>query len=509
MRASSFVIRLVLLVALSDNRTSAFVPRSSCATARAVTTPAPGRKALSFAFDPRLRIPQRVVHTATVVSMTAPAQRIAHRVVDTAAAITKRLADATVAIAVPTLAAILVFSVAWFGLKRVFNKEFGGLLKDLNEFIELFDEKQSSSKSGLYSDLYDSTQQPQQEKSRWDRFSSTKQSAGPAKNVGIPAKKYITITNINDRYSSYEYSMNAATESKAKAAAIGQRTNLERAFTKATSLDYTEKEMSSLNDAQTTFQTKGLKLLSQIRELQLELTRDTLTEKSGSTKNSDKDKKSRWHKFWIALTDDKDSTTETKETRTAKLADAQQELLLAEMEFVSRVISIAGPSTKRGESLKAVLLGDISSRGTEALLESLEGGPLTTLFQRNMTRPKSLFVSRFKGDEYASQVWRLREEVTAILRSAKPGDEALLVLETGGGTVTGYGSAAGQLKRLKDHNITLTVCVEKIAASGGYMMCCVADKIVASPFAMLGSIGVVSEQPNYYERLKDEGMYVT
>jgi serine protease SohB len=142
-------------------------------------------------------------------------------------------------------------------------------------------------------------------------------------------------------------------------------------------------------------------------------------------------------------------------------------------------------------------------------LESLEGGPLTTLFQRNMTRPKSLFVSRFKGDEYASQVWRLREEVTAILRSAKPGDEALLVLETGGGTVTGYGSAAGQLKRLKDHNITLTVCVEKIAASGGYMMCCVADKIVASPFAMLGSIGVVSEQPNYYERLKDEGMYVT
>jgi len=95
----------------------------------------------------------------------------------------------------------------------------------------------------------------------------------------------------------------------------------------------------------------------------------------------------------------------------------------------------------------------------------------------------------------------------AIVRTAKPGiDEALLVLESGGGTVTGYGLAAGQLKRFKDHNITLTVCVEQVAASGGYMMCCVADKIIASPFAVLGSIGVISDIPNVYQRLKDEGI---
>jgi serine protease SohB len=72
--------------------------------------------------------------------------------------------------------------------------------------------------------------------------------------------------------------------------------------------------------------------------------------------------------------------------------------------------------------------------------------------------------------------------------------------------VTGYGLAAGQLLRLKESGLKLTICVEQVAASGGYMMCCVADRIVASPMAVLGSIGVISDIPNFYERLKEEGM---
>jgi hypothetical protein len=102
----------------------------------------------------------------------------------------------------------------------------------------------------------------------------------------------------------------------------------------------------------------------------------------------------------------------------------------------------------------------------------------------------------------------LREEVTAVLRQAKTkrGDEVVLVLNTGGGTVTGYGLAAAQLTRLRDAGIKLTVCVEQVAASGGYMMACCADRLVASPFAVLGSIGVISEIPNLYERLKKEGI---
>ena len=97
---------------------------------------------------------------------------------------------------------------------------------------------------------------------------------------------------------------------------------------------------------------------------------------------------------------------------------------------------------------------------------------------------KRLYVASFPGDITASQVDDLREEVTAIVRSARPGDEALVILESGGGTVTGYGLAAGQLLRLKEKGMKLTVAVEQVAASGGYMMCCVADKIVGSPFAV-------------------------
>merc|ERR1712224_742977 len=93
-----------------------------------------------------------------------------------------------------------------------------------------------------------------------------------------------------------------------------------------------------------------------------------------------------------------------------------------------------------------------------------------------------------------------------VIRNAKPGDEALVILQSGGGTVTGYGLAAGQLVRLKEKGLKLTIAVEQVAASGGYMMSCVADRIVASPFAVIGSIGVISEVPNVYERLKEEGI---
>lgn len=119
---------------------------------------------------------------------------------------------------------------------------------------------------------------------------------------------------------------------------------------------------------------------------------------------------------------------------------------------------------------------------------------------------KRLYVTKFPGDMMASQVNELREEVTAIVRCARPGDEALVILESGGGTVTGYGLAAGQLLRFKEKGMRLTVAVEQVAASGGYMMCCVADTIVGSPFAVFGSIGVVAQIPNVYDRLKTEGV---
>ncbi|MBI3171973.1 MAG: protease SohB, partial [Hydrocarboniphaga effusa] len=116
-------------------------------------------------------------------------------------------------------------------------------------------------------------------------------------------------------------------------------------------------------------------------------------------------------------------------------------------------------------------------------------------------RPR-VFVLDFHGDLHASQVGSLREEISAVLQVARPGDETLLRLESEGGVVHGYGLAASQLKRVREHGLKLTVAVDKVAASGGYLMACVAEKIIAAPFAIVGSIGVVAQLPNFNRLLK-------
>ncbi|PKE31092.1 protease SohB [Rahnella sp. AA] len=113
-----------------------------------------------------------------------------------------------------------------------------------------------------------------------------------------------------------------------------------------------------------------------------------------------------------------------------------------------------------------------------------------------------LYVLDFKGSMDAHEVTSLREEISAVLAVATPEDEVLLRLESPGGVVHGYGLAASQLVRLRQSGIRLTVAVDKVAASGGYMMACVADRIVAAPFAIIGSIGVVAQIPNFNRLLK-------
>jgi len=120
----------------------------------------------------------------------------------------------------------------------------------------------------------------------------------------------------------------------------------------------------------------------------------------------------------------------------------------------------------------------------------------------NKNDKKNIFVLNFKGDIKASEVESLREEITSILTIAKNTDEVVLVLESTGGTVHGYGLAASQLKRIRDRGIPLTVAVDKVAASGGYMMACVANKIVAAPFAIIGSVGVLAQLPNFHRLMK-------
>ncbi|NPU92250.1 MAG: protease SohB [Gammaproteobacteria bacterium] len=115
---------------------------------------------------------------------------------------------------------------------------------------------------------------------------------------------------------------------------------------------------------------------------------------------------------------------------------------------------------------------------------------------------KRIFVLDFDGDMKASGVENLANEITAILTLARREDEVVLRLESPGGQVHAYGLASSQLERVKQKGVPLTVCVDMVAASGGYMMACVADKIIAAPFAILGSIGVVAELPNFNRALK-------
>ncbi|MBU2891908.1 protease SohB [Colwellia sp. D2M02] len=113
-----------------------------------------------------------------------------------------------------------------------------------------------------------------------------------------------------------------------------------------------------------------------------------------------------------------------------------------------------------------------------------------------------VFVVDFNGSIDAKEVSSLREEISAILSVATKQDEVFLRLESGGGMVHGYGLASSQLDRLRQQEIPLTVSVDKVAASGGYMMACVANKIISAPFAILGSIGVIAQVPNFNKLLK-------
>lgn len=131
-----------------------------------------------------------------------------------------------------------------------------------------------------------------------------------------------------------------------------------------------------------------------------------------------------------------------------------------------------------------------------------EVGKKLKKIKKDKSPKPSLYVLDFNGDIKATQVEQLRDEISAILTIATPEDEVVLRLESPGGSVNGYGLAASQLQRLRDKQIPLTVCIDKVAASGGYLMACLGHKIIAAPFAIIGSIGVVAQMPNFHRLLR-------
>ncbi len=173
-------------------------------------------------------------------------------------------------------------------------------------------------------------------------------------------------------------------------------------------------------------------------------------------------------------------------------------------------LSRRGSRVWRGSRLEVVQLNErleslsdalrFSSLGKKELKAALKARK--TAERGKKERKTRVYVLDFEGDLFASRTVSLREEITAICGVASEGDEVVLRLESAGGAVPHYGFAAAQLARLKEKKLKLTVSIDRIAASGGYMMACVADSIVAAPFSIIGSIGVVAQVPNLNRLLK-------
>jgi serine protease SohB len=152
-----------------------------------------------------------------------------------------------------------------------------------------------------------------------------------------------------------------------------------------------------------------------------------------------------------------------------------------------KVLKQRRKATKKEEKAKAKNVRKKLKKGEDAAPED---------------RRKRLYVLNFDGDIRASATDNLRMEISAVLPQILPGDEMLVALESPGGMVHSYGLAASQLQRIKSAGVPLIVAVDKVAASGGYMMACVADRIIAAPFAVLGSIGVIAQLPNFHRLLQ-------
>lgn len=175
------------------------------------------------------------------------------------------------------------------------------------------------------------------------------------------------------------------------------------------------------------------------------------------------------------------------------------------------IVSIATRNKSRGrERLEVQKLNDKYQQMQQYLQENILS---KTAFKKLLKQEKKanktkaptqarIFVIDFCGDIKASATQNLREEISAVLTVATPDDEVVIRLESPGGVVHGYGLAASQLQRIRDQKVPLTVVVDKVAASGGYMMACVANQVIAAPFAIIGSVGVVIQLPNFNRWLK-------
>jgi hypothetical protein len=408
--------------------------------------------------------------------------------------------------------------------------------------------------ASLYRDLYGDQQKQQQGRPGSGGNPLRKLLGGPGQddeealrrlpaNVGVPKQQYIKLTNYNRKLDSYRYSVDAAVKGRAAAAARFRESSFDAAIRRALP-EMSTSTWQSLQRIEKQFLAETAPLAEDLLDCERQLAAAAADEQliemgldnvyqldpaadkedGGEEGKDEAKKKPEHHKSRASSSSAVDRGSLERQAKSLR-----EQIHKLEVDFVKDVIREAGPES--APSIRAAWVGDVAARGfgpSSLTLANGERRPLTAVLLGSGENSSAgaaasssdaasapslpgrrpiLYSAKFPGDPTASQVATLREEITAILREANPdrGDEVLVVLQTGGGTVTGYGLAAAQLLRVKNAGVKLTVAVEQVAASGGYMMCCVADKIVASPFAVLGSIGVISDIPNVYNRLKEEG----
>ena len=324
---------------------------------------------------------------------------------------------------------------------------------------------------------------------------------------------YLSIKRLNDRLDSYALQFEAATVSKTSAKRQQNKQRFEKRYADALG-KLSSEERNAILEAQKKWKevddrlkTRMNAITASSRKTALELgarKKESSSSSSSSSKEDEAASSSKEDGDIMNNIKNKFGMGKENPSKQAKeLGRIASERMLNEDKYLTAVAA-AVPKSKL-KSLEDVLKDPNQTFGWQAnsdvlLLNNVDevSGPKDKLSK------KHVFVLDFFGDVQASQAAQLREEVTGLLRSAKKerGDEVILRLNTGGGTVTGYGLAAAQLTRIKAAGLPLTICVEQVAASGGYMMACVADKILAAPFAILGSIGVVAQLPNFHKVLK-------
>lgn len=359
--------------------------------------------------------------------------------------------------------------------------------------------------------------------------------SAPERSLTKPPRELVRIERLSDRLSSFAYTLDAATGSRADALAAERRRQLQRRFRDDLG-SWSASALAGLASAEKAWRVDALKSARAAEAARAEVR--AISVKLGGETEAPAATALPVTKRVIGGGRERKETRELRE----RLKRAEERLSKAlkkhaehEATFLRAASAALGPSEWEARASLVALAARPPSWDPRAPpLETVAGtgGGVSTLAaaeeeeqgeeeqgaadEKQADEPEApapaasprAFVLDFPGDVQASGVAALRQEVTAIVGSADAsrGDRVVVRLESGGGTVTGYGLAAAQLLRIKQRGLPLVVCVEQVAASGGYMMACVADTIIASPFAVLGSIGVLTEQPNIYERLKKEGV---